>query len=175
MSSVTSAFRNASGEKAEQIWSAIFGPTLDNYSKVLQQANYVQFIANSLWVAFAATALSLIIGDLNSYAQEQPIDIIKAGSDGTVGTADDYQFGLEELFENLDVIEGYRMGNPIPQFAYGSVTIEYWPQSAKGSQATVNSQTWNQVTNTDTATVPGTGITLAMACEELIGCAECAG
>ena len=33
-----------------------------------------------------------------------------------VGTADDYQFGLEELFENLDVIEGYRLGNPIPEF-----------------------------------------------------------
>lgn len=34
-----------------------------------------------------------------------------------VGTADDYQFGLDELFENLDVIEGYRLGNPIPEFA----------------------------------------------------------
>ena len=33
-----------------------------------------------------------------------------------VGTADDYQFGFDELFENLDVIEGYRMGNPIPTF-----------------------------------------------------------
>ncbi len=33
-----------------------------------------------------------------------------------VGTADDYQFGLEELFEHLDVIEGYRVGSPIPQF-----------------------------------------------------------
>jgi hypothetical protein len=33
-----------------------------------------------------------------------------------VGTADDYQFGLEELFENLDAIESYRMGNPIPEF-----------------------------------------------------------
>ena len=33
-----------------------------------------------------------------------------------VGTSDDYQFGLEELFENLDAIEGYRIGNPIPQF-----------------------------------------------------------
>jgi hypothetical protein len=33
-----------------------------------------------------------------------------------VGTADDYQFGLDELFENLDVIEGFRMGNPIPEF-----------------------------------------------------------
>ncbi|MFI5506729.1 hypothetical protein ACIA48_04615 [Mycobacterium sp. NPDC051804] len=33
-----------------------------------------------------------------------------------VGTADDYQFGLDELFENLDAIEGFRIGNPIPQF-----------------------------------------------------------
>jgi hypothetical protein len=33
-----------------------------------------------------------------------------------VGTADDYQFELEELFSNLDVIEGYRMGSPIPEF-----------------------------------------------------------
>ena len=31
-----------------------------------------------------------------------------------VGTADDYQFGLEELFSNLEVIEGYRMGSRIP-------------------------------------------------------------
>ena len=27
---------------------------MDNYAKVLKQANYVQFIVNSLWVAFAA-------------------------------------------------------------------------------------------------------------------------
>ena len=32
----------------------------------------------------------LIIGDLNSYAQEDPIDAIKAGADDTAGTADDY-------------------------------------------------------------------------------------
>jgi hypothetical protein len=32
----------------------------------------------------------LIIGDLNSYAQEDPIDAIKAGPDDTAGTADDY-------------------------------------------------------------------------------------
>jgi hypothetical protein len=31
-----------------------------------------------------------------------------------VGTADDYQFGLDELFENLDVVEAYRLGEPIP-------------------------------------------------------------
>ena len=32
----------------------------------------------------------LILGDLNSYAQEDPIDAIKAGADGVLGTADDY-------------------------------------------------------------------------------------
>ena len=32
----------------------------------------------------------LIIGDLNSYAMEDPIDAIKAGPDDTAGTSDDY-------------------------------------------------------------------------------------
>jgi len=32
----------------------------------------------------------IIIGDLNSYAQEDPIDAIKAGSDDTAGTGDDF-------------------------------------------------------------------------------------
>ncbi len=32
----------------------------------------------------------LIMGDLNSYAQEDPIDAIKAGSDDTAGTSDDF-------------------------------------------------------------------------------------
>jgi predicted extracellular nuclease len=32
----------------------------------------------------------LIIGDLNSYAKEDPIDAIRAGSDDTSGTSDDY-------------------------------------------------------------------------------------
>ena len=32
----------------------------------------------------------LIIGDLNSYAQEDPIDAIRAGTDDTAGTGDDY-------------------------------------------------------------------------------------
>ncbi|RPJ28367.1 MAG: ExeM/NucH family extracellular endonuclease [Chloroflexi bacterium] len=32
----------------------------------------------------------LIMGDLNSYAQEDPIDAIKAGADDTTGTGDDY-------------------------------------------------------------------------------------
>jgi hypothetical protein len=34
-----------------------------------------------------------------------------------VGTADDYQFEVDELFEHLDVIEGYRLGDPLPEFS----------------------------------------------------------
>ncbi|MDA4109946.1 hypothetical protein [Mycolicibacterium holsaticum] len=33
-----------------------------------------------------------------------------------VGTSDDYQFGFEELFENLDAVEAYRSGDPRPVF-----------------------------------------------------------
>ncbi len=32
----------------------------------------------------------LIVGDLNSYAKEDPIDAVRAGSDDTLGTSDDY-------------------------------------------------------------------------------------
>jgi uncharacterized protein len=40
----------------------------------------------------------LIMGDLNSYAQEDPIDAVKAGSDDIVGTGDDYT-NLIALFQ----------------------------------------------------------------------------
>lgn len=33
------------------------------------------------------------------------------------GTSADYQFGLEELFEHIDAVEAYRMGEPLPQFS----------------------------------------------------------
>ncbi|MBB2988545.1 hypothetical protein FHR72_000002 [Mycolicibacterium iranicum] len=33
-----------------------------------------------------------------------------------VGSSDDYQFNLEELFEYLDAIEAYRIGEPLPVF-----------------------------------------------------------
>ncbi|MGV0790561.1 hypothetical protein [Mycolicibacterium sp. XJ1819] len=33
-----------------------------------------------------------------------------------VGTTDDYQFNLDELFECLDVVEAYRFGDPAPTF-----------------------------------------------------------
>ncbi|MGW4500742.1 carbohydrate ABC transporter permease [Micromonospora sp. NPDC004336] len=48
-----------------------FSPTLDNYTNVLQQANYVQFIGNSLWVALAATVLSLLLGVPAAYSMSR--------------------------------------------------------------------------------------------------------
>jgi predicted extracellular nuclease len=48
----------------------------------------------------------LIIGDLNSYDKEDPIDVIKAGPDDTLSTADDY-------VDMIDKIQG--------EYAYGYV------------------------------------------------------
>ncbi|HEX5540287.1 MAG TPA: carbohydrate ABC transporter permease [Micromonospora sp.] len=49
----------------------VFSPTLDNYLNVLQRANYLQFILNSLWVAFAATLFSLILGIPAAYSMSR--------------------------------------------------------------------------------------------------------
>lgn len=73
---------------------------------------------SALWYFIPSTAEVPEDGDV------VPVTTIAMTSDDVdvvhvvfVGTADDYQFGLEELFENLDAIEGYRLGSPIPQFA----------------------------------------------------------
>ncbi|MEU9825181.1 carbohydrate ABC transporter permease [Micromonospora chersina] len=49
----------------------VFSPTLDNYATVLKQSHYVQFIGNSLWVAFAATVLSLLLGVPAAYSMSR--------------------------------------------------------------------------------------------------------
>jgi len=33
-----------------------------------------------------------------------------------VGTEEDYRFGLEELFDHIEIVEGYRIGEPLPPF-----------------------------------------------------------
>ncbi|MGN6301240.1 MAG: carbohydrate ABC transporter permease [Angustibacter sp.] len=48
-----------------------FTPTLDHYVKVLKQANYVQYIVNSFWVAFASTVISLVLGVPAAYAMSR--------------------------------------------------------------------------------------------------------
>jgi multiple sugar transport system permease protein len=48
-----------------------FSPTAENYTKVLQQANYAQYIVNSFWVAFVSTAVSLVLGVPAAYAMSR--------------------------------------------------------------------------------------------------------
>jgi len=54
----------------------------------------VDWLANSVY--FSDVEKAIIIGDLNSYDKEDPIDMIKLGSDGIADTADDY---LDMIFE----------------------------------------------------------------------------
>ena len=49
----------------------IFSPTLENYTNVLRRADYIQFVVNSLWVAFAATVISLILGVPAAYSMSR--------------------------------------------------------------------------------------------------------
>jgi hypothetical protein len=72
---------------------------------------------SALWYFIPSTA------EVPDDGEVVPVTTIAMTSDDSdvvhvifVGTADDYQFGLDELFENLDVIEGYRFGSPIPSF-----------------------------------------------------------
>jgi len=63
----------------------------------------VDWLANPTY--FSGIQKSLIIGDLNSYDKEDPIDMIKLGADDTAGTADDY---LDMVFEKQgDLAYGY--------------------------------------------------------------------
>ena len=48
-----------------------FAPTLANYTTVLAQANYLKFVWNSFLVAFAATALSLLLGVPAAYSMSR--------------------------------------------------------------------------------------------------------
>ena len=48
-----------------------FTPTIENYTKVLQQANYLQFMFNSFWVAFVSTSLSLLLGVPAAYSMSR--------------------------------------------------------------------------------------------------------
>ncbi|MGN6689112.1 MAG: carbohydrate ABC transporter permease [Actinomycetales bacterium] len=49
----------------------LFHPTISHYVKVLQQANYLQFVFNSFWVAFVSTVISLIIGVPAAYSMSR--------------------------------------------------------------------------------------------------------
>jgi len=51
--------------------SVFFTPTLENYNNVLGRNNYFVFILNSFWVAFASTALSLVLGVPAAYSMSR--------------------------------------------------------------------------------------------------------
>ena len=51
--------------------AVFFHPTIENYTKVLKQANYGQFILNSFWVAFASTSVSLVLGVPAAYSMSR--------------------------------------------------------------------------------------------------------
>ncbi|HEX8508878.1 MAG TPA: carbohydrate ABC transporter permease [Propionibacteriaceae bacterium] len=51
--------------------SFIFTPTAANYETVLGRSNYLTFVFNSFWVAFASTALSLLIGLPAAYSMSR--------------------------------------------------------------------------------------------------------
>jgi multiple sugar transport system permease protein len=51
--------------------AVLFSPTLDNYRTVLQQANYLQFLFNSFFVAFVSTTVSLVLGVPAAYSMSR--------------------------------------------------------------------------------------------------------
>jgi multiple sugar transport system permease protein len=51
--------------------AVVFSPTFENYANVLQRNNYFVFILNSFWVAFASTALSIVLGVPAAYAMSR--------------------------------------------------------------------------------------------------------
>jgi hypothetical protein len=72
---------------------------------------------SALWT-YAPSAAEVADEDIASVTT-----IVLTADDGTeaahvvfVGTADDYEFELDELFDSLDVIEAYRVGEPMPEF-----------------------------------------------------------
>ncbi len=66
-----------------------------NDTRTLSAQALVQWLATD--PTGSGDADFLILGDLNAYAQETPIQAIRAGADGILGTADDY-FDLAQRF-----------------------------------------------------------------------------
>jgi VCBS repeat-containing protein len=65
-----------------------------NLTRLAAAEALVDWLANPMY--FGDIEKTLIIGDLNSYDKEDPIDAIKLGADDTADTADDY---LDMIFE----------------------------------------------------------------------------
>ncbi|MAT42793.1 MAG: hypothetical protein CL609_10655 [Anaerolineaceae bacterium] len=68
----------------------------------------------------------LIIGDLNSYTKEDPIDSILEGSDDTLGTGDDY-FNMVNHFLG-DLAYSYVFDGQLGYLDHGLANVELFPQ-----------------------------------------------
>jgi len=89
------------------------------------------------------------------------IALRKAGGGGGGKTGYVYlKYTFNMVFVNSISWSG-SSGDDLPeevvQFAYGSVTVDYWPQKAGGGAGVVNSTTWNQVNNNDSPKVDDKG------------------
>lgn len=95
----------------------------------------VDWLANPTY--FSGVQKVLIIGDLNSYDKEDPIDAIKLGADDTLGTADDFKDMIYEkrgdtaygyVFDGQTGYLDHALANQ--QLAENIVDVNFWHVNA---------------------------------------------
>ncbi len=97
----------------------------------------------------------LIIGDINAYAQEDPIRTIKAGPDGILGTADDYIDLIENFVGPGDVAYSYTFFGEAGYLDHGLANSTLLSQVTGVTEWHINSDEPNQRGYNDSLTAPG--------------------
>jgi len=109
----------------------------------------VDWLANPVY--FPDVENALIIGDLNSYDYEDPIDMIILGTDDALGTDDDYQDLMKEI--RGDEAYGYLYGTQIgyldyalanPNLAPYVLDVNFWHINADESDLINYDMTYKQ-------------------------------
>ncbi len=94
----------------------------------------------------------LIIGDLNSYRNETPIDAIKMGADDTLGTADDFTDLLENFGDNP---YSYVFDGQLGYLDYGLASASLMEQLTGGAPWNINADEINLFDYNDGIQDPG--------------------